>query len=630
MKKILFLLLISSLAACHTIDRRLEYALEFAGENRIELENVLEHYKDEPEKLEAARFLIRNMPRWYAYEGWQLDSIEKDLSAPEITRKMIDKWKGTDFFSLPKVYDAHVITADYLIENIELAFEVKKYPWNRSLPFEDFCELILPYRIGDEPLSHWRILYHDHYAAILDSAYRGSDVVEACKIVGNELKRVGYRYRADFRLPHMDAVFLFHHRIGWCREACDLTTYSMRACGIPSGIDFFWYAPDYQHYHVWTTLRDTTGKYIQFGLAEFEATREEPPRWDGRKKGKVYRYCFGWQEEKYAGITEDKKVPSFLRNRFIKDVTSDYFGENEVQVPIGIDDVDYIYLGVFSPEGWIPVDMTKRKGDKAVFRNIEPNIIYQPLYSDGREQYPAGYPFIYTKGKVYVLKPDTSKMESAVLKRKMSIKPTISAWLYQNVIGSKIEAADNPNFKNCDLLYAFKDTFTTSYNELVPYKHDKCRYVRYVSPAGKRLEVAELALYEDTLCDEQIALHRISDLEPAGMADNITDGSGLTYCFSRNTSVFVAYDLKKEHHIKKIVFMPWNDDNYVWPGDRYELFYQDGINGWKSLGTKTATKREIEFMIPGNALLWLRDLTKGREEQIFIHRDGKQVFTIDL
>ena len=48
-----------------------------------------------------------------------------------------------------------------------------------------------------------------------------------------------------------------------------------------------------------------------------------------------------------------------------------------------------------------------------------------------------------------------------------------------------------------------------------------------------------------------------------------------------------------------------------WPGDNYELFYQDGINGWKSLGSKVATEREIDFLVPQNALLWLRNRYKG-------------------
>ena len=76
MKYVLFILLALILAACRSEkDRRLEYALEFAGDNRVELEKVLEHYRTDPEKLEAARFLIRNMSGWYSYEGNELDSL---------------------------------------------------------------------------------------------------------------------------------------------------------------------------------------------------------------------------------------------------------------------------------------------------------------------------------------------------------------------------------------------------------------------------------------------------------------------------------------------------------------------------------------------------------------------------
>ena len=57
------------LASCHPFsrDRELEEALNLAGENRPELERVLEYYKDDSLKLEAARFLIRNMPGHYSY-----------------------------------------------------------------------------------------------------------------------------------------------------------------------------------------------------------------------------------------------------------------------------------------------------------------------------------------------------------------------------------------------------------------------------------------------------------------------------------------------------------------------------------------------------------------------------------
>lgn len=51
-----------------------------------------------------------------------------------------------------------------------------------------------------------------------------------------------------------------------------------------------------------------------------------------------------------------------------------------------------------------------------------------------------------------------------------------------------------------------------------------------------------------------------------------------------DASSSVIYKLDKKISISKIVFAPRNDDNFVWPGDSYELFYQNGVNGWESLG----------------------------------------------
>ena len=121
----------------------------------------------------------------------------------------------------------------------------------------------------------------------------------------------------------------------------------------------------------------------------------------------------------------------------------------------------------------------------------------------------------------------------------------------------------------------------------------------------------------------------MNDIEPVRALDHITDGDILSYFQARDTSCFITYDLGKTTTIGKVVFSPRNDDNYVWPGDEYELFYQDGVNGWKSLGVQTATGWELEYRVPDNALLWLRDRTKGREEQVFIYKEGKQYFTVD-
>ena len=91
----------------------------------------------------------------------------------------------------------------------------------------------------------------------------------------------------------------------------------------------------------------------------------------------------------------------------------------------------------------------------------------------------------------------------------------------------------------------------------------------------------------------------------------------------------IIFDLSKETRIGCIDFYPRNDGNFIWPGDIYELYYQDGINGWKSLGKQKAKGRKLRYKGPQNALFWLRNLTRGEEEQVFIYNNEQQ-FVYDI
>jgi hypothetical protein len=62
----IFFIFIFIFYSCVRKANSLEYALEAAGDNRSQLEAVLKHFKNEPEKLEAARFLIENMAVHYS------------------------------------------------------------------------------------------------------------------------------------------------------------------------------------------------------------------------------------------------------------------------------------------------------------------------------------------------------------------------------------------------------------------------------------------------------------------------------------------------------------------------------------------------------------------------------------
>lgn len=91
------------------------------------------------------------------------------------------------------------------------------------------------------------------------------------------------------------------------------------------------------------------------------------------------------------------------------------------------------------------------------------------------------------------------------------------------------------------------------------------------------------------------------------------------------TSIF--FYLKTPKKVEKIQLMPRNDDNFIHEGDTYKLFYSAGVRGWISLGEKMVTSESfLMYKAPKNAVLWLKNKTRGKEEQIFIYKNGRQVF----
>ena len=159
-----------------------------AGKNRVELEKVLNHYSDDPAdslKYKSAVFLIENMPEKYGYKGTAIDKkieafgyLEKETDS--IPADIVDIANSQFKERSEKVYDIKVITSEYLIEHIDIAYsQWKTIAWNKNLSFDDFCEYLLPYRLENEPLMPWRKEYLNKYGKIIDSLCSGTDAVEA-------------------------------------------------------------------------------------------------------------------------------------------------------------------------------------------------------------------------------------------------------------------------------------------------------------------------------------------------------------------------------------------------------------------------------------------------------------------
>ena len=179
---ILFILL----SSCSRPASNVRKVLRFAGENRPQLEAVLAHYEDsgEPLKYEAAKYLIGNMGGNAAMDGPSLNRYYRLLDGfytrPDIDifalREFNDSLFASPFFTdLKPVFDARTLDSAYLVSHIDRAFEAWESPWAKDLDFNEFCEFLLPYRIGTEIIEDWRTDYRNHYAPYLDSLARRSD-----------------------------------------------------------------------------------------------------------------------------------------------------------------------------------------------------------------------------------------------------------------------------------------------------------------------------------------------------------------------------------------------------------------------------------------------------------------------
>lgn len=607
----------------------LDQSLKMAGKNRGELQKVLDHYGEYPEdslKFKAACFLIKHIPYYYSYAPNEIVDSLKQIKVKNgdgwLPKEVIKQWKWFHYENLPKINDIDVITADLLIENIDYAFEVwNKRSWSKYYTFEDFCEYILPYRVGNEKLEKWRKIYHDRYGPVLDSLYQGTDVVEAAGRMAAYLQSEKFYSRIDFSLPHLGALFLLENRVGYCRDGCDITSYVMRSLGIPVAMDMYYTSPSYNSRHFWSAVIDTTGMSVPFNY--YENLPERGMNSD-RKRGKVYRTFFGAQK-KDMGVMDDLDVPDLFRNVFLRDVTDEYYPDSGFEVAIeGDSENKYAYLSIYDYDKYTPIDIAVVNGNTARFKNVEKELIYHPVFCRGGKALPAGYPFILKEGAVpFYFIPNMQKLHTAKLIRKYPICNTRR--FLNRAVGIKFVGSRTFDFKNPELLYELVDTPTVNYNKVYFSKPHLCRYI-CATQEKERLEIAELELYnKDKKLEFQKWGVKKNDMDRSSNGKLICDSDWVTYIEILNEPYFI--DLGQVECLTEMVYIPRNDDNFIHLGDTYELFYQNGVKGWISLGKQVADTTFLLYEnIPEKALLWLHNLNRGKEERPFFMDGDKQIF----
>jgi hypothetical protein len=638
------LILIFLICSCNRPPKDVRMALYAAGSNRPELEKVLGHYSQNPAdslKLKAAYFLIGNMVDKYYYEGELLDIYSEYfhlISNDEVRNKeILDSIAGIygpfSVDRLERKTDLEHLKATYLINNIDMAFKVwLEQPWGKDISFNQFCEYILPYRVGTERPEYDRSEIYRQYNSLLDSIrMTGGTAIDACSVINNEFKRIRWQWTHILSsFPNFPVNALLNLRKGNCREKVDLTIFVMRALGIPVTIDFTpqWGARSRMG-HNWNVVLDKEGKNQVFMGTESNPGVKHLS--DNYKITVVYRKTFAPQSQSLAMVKrKNDEVPPLFENPHLKIVSKEYFKDFNVTILLDRKEAEnkkYAYICVFNNVSWAPVSWGKIINNDVVFQNLSCNdIVYLPAYYIKGELVPANDPFILTKGgKMNYLKSDNSHKQDMILIRKFPFPLYIG-----NMAGGQFQGSNYADFKYSTDLYKIPEADSTLIWKEISLNSDKgFRYYRYLGPKGSHGSIAELEFYIDSnkvhgnlICGSK------RELMPKYAKENVKDGDILTFFYSdKADGAWVGTDCGKRVKINKIRYMPRNDDNNITKGQTYELAYWEN-DQWISAGVQIAMEdnRLVYRNIPSSTLYLLHNLTKGKEERIFTYENGKQVW----
>lgn len=635
---ILLFLIIPGGISCNQGDRELEDVLIFAKNNRGELEKALRHYKGADSlKYQAARFLIINMKdHWYftddilkSYRDNFYKTVMQNNCTPDSALSILKKKYGNLYVDKFKiVYDPQIITADYLIKNIDYSFKIwKQQPWGKHISFQQFCEEILPYRIGHEPLENWKEAYYTNLLPVLNviKAKKITDPVEACDTLYKFITKIAWVQYAGNPIPQMGAINLLKSKIGSCEDRSDFATYAMRSIGIPGGVDLVLQYPNRMLAHSWNYVTDTLGKCVPYDLYDNEPNVAPDFIW---KKGRVYRKCYGVQQSSLPVVYPETEIPQPLKNVFIKDVSENY--ADGPTITLNTDSKNkVVFLNTFNNRTWFPISWSETTNGKVLFKHVEKGIVY--LLSDYKDSTftPVSYPFmVNSKGNVHFFKPDLKKKQSLELYRKYPVQPWW-VWYKNRAIGGQFQVSNTPAFADKKTILTIKEDPEMQWHEFNVSLKDKYRYFRYLSADSGYNDMAEVELLSLTgkpLKGKVIGTAGSYGNDPKYAKESVFDGDPVSV-FDANTpgGAWSGLDLGRPDRIGKVNFIFRNDDNNIRRDDYYELFYWN--KKWVSLGAKTATENKLTFdSCPVSALFLLRDQTRGKEERIFSYADHKQVW----
>ena len=582
--------------------------------------------------------------RAYALSGPSLDRYYAEMERFH-ERPDADMWSqyafqdslfatGSYFSDLERRYDRDCVSEEYLQHRVSDALEQwSMSPFSRELDFSGFCEYLLPYRVGTEEPEEWWRDFRAEFGPVLDSVVSrpGVTLGEFCEALNGLLPEQHRNYTGyPSGKPSWKPSSLKRILGGTCDDYVGLTTYLCRSYGIPATRDFTPQWGNHSQGHSWCALIQGDSSYHYMVGEPLYLAREKPFTW---RLVKAYRRTTFPQRDFPGRGSRPGELPASLRNPRVQDVTRFYTDVTDLRFDSlwPEDRSRWVLLTVFDDQDWAPVAGARRRGRRVTFPDVGLNGVFLPMFWAEGRAVPAGWPLLLgADGSRRELRPDPARRRTVRLTRKFMDRR--ARQFADSLRGGRFELADNAAFRDA-LVYAVPDTPGMNFQTL-PLPQDRAfRYLRYVPAPETSGNIAEIEVYDRQgnrmSGGEIIGTYRAADkFHPMR---NAFDGDALSYASCSPTQkdpAWIGLDLGRAQVLEKLCYLPRTDDNFIREGEEYELYCWTG-RGWSSLGRQTgrrATQELIYDDVPENALLLLRNHTKGKEERIFTYEDDKQVW----
>ena len=646
MKKILSIIALSIAVMACGGKTNLETALIQAGDNRAELEKVLNHYAVDSLKYKAACFLIENMPYHYYYTGEEVNyekqffkMLHETALSLEVIADSLNRGRMNEQFGRTELkYDIREVDSVYLVHNIDWAFKVwREQPWGKKVSFENFCEYVLPYRVGDECPVEWRERLYDKYNSLLDSIRLKPESVFpwiVADVLLDSLKKRSPRFVSYSYAKHSAGPEIADWLSGNCEDLADAFTYICRSLGIPSGCDEMLMRGDNNVPHYWNFVPDDHCDAFFCSLL-YPGPLIQSHTYDA-PRGKVYRRMFSINRDMMKMMSQPpEKIHPTFRYPLMLDVTDIYSDcEQTICIPesrflIRPERDELIYLCLPSHMEWVPVAVSKYRNGQVSFENVDGNAVFCLSSYRDKQLVPMTVPFWAHKELSYFRYFGNGEGEERVTilhKFNLFIEPFID-----RMVGGVFEGSNDAGFRTRDTLFVIEEKPVRLQNVVYVSNPKEYRYLRYYGPAGSYCNVSEVGFYRDP--NDMVPLQGRVIGTPGSFGGDkghwymsAFDGDPYTsFDYNQPDGGWAGIDLGKSVSVGKIVFTPRNRVNFIRQGDKYELFYA-GKGGWISAGTTVANSDSLVYNVPKGALLYLKNHSGGVDERIFEYVDGEQVF----